>query len=91
MEAQDILVMIATNDAAKPYNKVSLQVFADAIVGEMLDRQAENLKLLEMIDSLGAMVSTMQGEFEKIAKELHSTAVSAKAALRGTKQAPGVN
>jgi hypothetical protein len=87
--AEDVLVTIGTTNPAEPYRKVSLQMSCDAMVGEVLDRQAETQKLLEMVTNLGAMVETMQREFEKIAKELHATTTTAKTIMHAPRPKTG--
>jgi hypothetical protein len=89
MSAEDVLVTIGTTDPAEPYRQVSLQMFCDAMVGEVLDRKAENEKLLEMVTNLGAIVETMHREFEKIGQELHATTVTAKAIMHSPKPKTG--
>jgi hypothetical protein len=48
VEAENIFVTVSTTDPAEPYRQVALQVFADSMVAAVLDREAENQKLLEI-------------------------------------------
>jgi hypothetical protein len=85
----EILVTVGTTNPAEPYRKVSLQVFADAMVGEVLDRKVENQKLLEMVTSLTATVEKMQKEFSRIANELNATTATAKTIMRAPRPKTG--
>ena len=89
MEAENIFVTVGTTDPAEPYRQVALQVFADSMVAAVLDREAENQKLLEMVTSLTATVERMQKEFDRIARELSSITKTAQVIMHSPKPKSG--
>jgi len=87
----EIFVTIPTGNPADPYQRVTLQQFADRFVGVALDLRSENAQLRELVASLTTCVENMQHGFDGITREMHSTTQQARAMLAGVKPAKGVN
>jgi hypothetical protein len=105
MEAKDIFVVIPGGSPDQPYRRVDLQAAFDAFFSLALDlktqtqqnaeKAAEVVAAVEqwpgLVTELIAAVEKVQTSFDTIGKELHGTAVTARALMTTPKRGSGVN